>query len=161
MGFATTLALSPGTAGLGESSNREEIKVARVMEMLESYPKHLGGFDQAKLAECIEACFDCAQVCTACADACLAEDMVSELVHCIRTDLDCADMCATTGTILSRRTGSDASLTEALLEACRVACRVCGNDCASHADMHEHCRICAEACRRCEAACAALLSDLG
>ena len=71
--------------------------MARVMEMLESYPKHLGGFDQAKLAECIEACFDCAQVCTACADACLAEDMVSELVHCIRTDLDCADICATTG----------------------------------------------------------------
>ena len=64
----------------------------RVMEMLESYPKRLRGFDQAKLAECIEACFDCAQVCTACADACLAEDMVSELVHCIRTDLVCADI---------------------------------------------------------------------
>ena len=128
-----------------------------VMEMLEAYPKHLRGFDQAKLAECIEACFECAQVCTACADACLAEDMVSELVHCIRTDLDCADICATTGTVLSRRTGSDASVTEALL----VACRVCGKDCASHADMHEHCRICAEACRRCETACAALLSDLG
>ena len=95
----------------------------RVMEMLESYPKYLGGVDRAKLAECIEACFDCAQVCTACADACLAEDMVSELVHCIRTDLDCADICAATGSMLSRRTGSDASVTEALLEACRVACR--------------------------------------
>jgi hypothetical protein len=161
MDFAPTLALSPGTSQLAESSNRKEIKVPRVMEMLESYPKHLGGFDQAKLAECIEACFECAQVCTACADACLAEDMVSELVHCIRTDLDCADICATTGRILSRRTGSDASVTEALLEVCRVACRVCGEDCASHADMHEHCRICAEACRRCEAACAGLLSDLG
>ena len=34
----------------------------RVKEMLESYPKHLAGLDQAKLAECIEACFDCAQV---------------------------------------------------------------------------------------------------
>jgi hypothetical protein len=150
-----------GYCRLGESSNRKEIKVPHVMEMLESYPKHVGGFDQAKLADCIEACFECAQVCTACADACLAEDMVSELVHCIRTDLDCAEICATTGTILSRRTGSDAGVTETLLEACRVACRVCGNDCASHADMHEHCGICAEACRRCEAACAALLSDLG
>jgi hypothetical protein len=146
---------------LGESSHRKEIKMPRVMEMLESYPKHLGGFDRVKLAECIEACFDCAQVCTACADACLAEDMVSELVHCIRTDLDCAEICMTTGTVLSRHTGSDASVTETLLEACRVACRVCGSDCASHADMHEHCRICAEACRRCEVACAALLSDLG
>jgi hypothetical protein len=135
--------------------------MTRVAEMLASHPKGLAGLDQAKLAECIEACFDCAQVCTACADACLAEEMVVDLVHCIRTDLDCATICATTGTILSRRTGSDASITEAVLEACRIACRVCGNDCASHADMHEHCRICAEACRRCEAACAVLLSDLG
>src|SRR4249920_2387378 len=147
--------------GLGRDRQPEGDQVSRVLEMLESYPKYLGGFDRAKLAECIEACFECAQVCTACADACLAEDMVSELVHCIRTDLDCAQICATTGSVLSRHTGSDASLTEALLEACRVACRICGNDCASHADMHEHCRICAETCRRCEVACAALLSDLG
>ena len=136
--------------------------MTRVAEMLESYPKSLAGHDQAKLAECIDACFDCAQVCTACADACLAEEMVADLVHCIRTDLDCAEICATTGTILSRRTGSDVGVTEALLETCRIACRVCGNECASHADMHEHCRICAEeALRRCEKACAALLSDLG
>ena len=87
--------------------------------MLKSYPKHLGGFDQAKLAECIEACFDCVQVCTACADACLAEEMVADLVHCIRTDLDCAEICATTGMVLSRHTGSDASVTEALLETRR------------------------------------------
>ena len=76
-------------------------------------------------------------------DACLAEEMpVADLVHCIRTDLDCADICATTGMVLSRHTGSDASVTEALLDA-RVSCRVCGNECANHADMHEHCRICA------------------
>jgi hypothetical protein len=30
----------------------------RVTEMLESYPMHWNGFDRAKLAECIEACFD-------------------------------------------------------------------------------------------------------
>ena len=97
---------------------------------------------------------------TACADACLAEEMVTELVHCIRTDLDCAEIWRQPA-VLSRHTGSDASVTEALLEACRVACRACGNDCESHATMHEHCRICAEACRRCEMACAALLSDMG
>ena len=86
-------------------------------EMLKSYPKSWAGFDQAKLVECIEACFDCTQTCTACADACLAEEMVADLVHCIRTDLDCAEICATTGTNLSRRTGSDASVTDAVLEA--------------------------------------------
>jgi hypothetical protein len=29
----------------------------RVMEMLESYPMRWNGFDRAKFAECIEACF--------------------------------------------------------------------------------------------------------
>ena len=91
----TTLALAVMQGWENRATERN--KVPRVTEMLEAYPKYLGGFDRAKLAECIEACFDCAQVCTACADACLAEDMVSELVHCIRTDLDCADICATTG----------------------------------------------------------------
>src|SRR4029450_13991858 len=136
--------------------HRKETKMTRVAEMLMSYPKSLAGLDQAKLPECIDACFDGAQVCTACADACLAEEMVADLVHCIRSDLDCAAICATTGTILSRRTGSaprlrralrcpatspttgptlsrrpgsDASVTEALLEVRRIACRVCGNDC--------------------------------
>ena len=127
--------------------------MTRVAEMLEAYPKSLAGLDQAKLAECIEACFDCAQVCTACADACLAEEMVADLV-------DCAEICATTGTILSRRTGSDVSVTEALLETCRIACRVCGSECASHADMHDHCRICAEECRRCEETCDAVLDAI-
>jgi hypothetical protein len=135
--------------------------MSHVLQMLESHPKDWGELDLAKLTECIEACFDCAQTCTACADACLAEDMVSELVHCIRTDLDCAAVCATTGTVLSRHAGSDASLTKELVEVCRTACRACAADCESHASMHEHCRICAEACRRCEAACDQLASALG
>jgi hypothetical protein len=142
-------------------SHPEEIAMSHVLEMLKSHPTGWGELDPAKLTECIEACFDCAQACTACADACLAEDVVSELVQCIRTDLDCADVCATTGTVLSRHAGSDASLTKELVEACRTACRACAADCESHASMHEHCRICAQACRRCEAACDQLASALG
>jgi hypothetical protein len=34
----------------------------------------------------------------------------------------------------------------ACAQAC-TACRACGDECAGHAGMHEHCRICAEACR--------------
>ena len=135
--------------------------MSRVLEMLQSHPRGLAGVDQAKLAECIDACFECAQACTACADACLAEEMVVHLVQCIRTDLDCADVCAATGSVLSRQAGSDVSITEALVEACRVACQTCGAECQRHASMHEHCRVCADACHRCQAACADLLSDLG
>lgn len=129
--------------------------------MLESYPKDLGGIDQAKLAACIEACTDCAQVCTACADACLSEDSVAELVTCIRTDLDCADLCDTTARVLSRRTGYDANLTRSVLDTCAVACKSCGDECVQHAAHHEHCRTCAEVCRRCEQACRELISSLG
>jgi hypothetical protein len=130
-------------------------------KMLDSYPKDLGDLDRDKLAACIEACFDCAQVCTACADACLAEDQVAELTRCIRTDLDCADQCAATGNVLTRRTGYDADLTRAVLETCAAVCKACGDECAQHADMHVHCKICADTCRRCEEACRDLLASLG
>jgi hypothetical protein len=130
-------------------------------QMLDTYPKDLGGVDRAQLIACIEACFDCVQACTACADACLSEDMVAELTTCIRTCSDCADVCDTTGRVLSRHTGYDANLTRAVLEACATACKACGDECGRHAGMHEHCRVCAEACRRCETACRELLGSLG
>ena len=130
-------------------------------QMLDTYPKDLGGVDREKLLACIEACVACAQACTACADACLGEDMVAELTTCIRTCLDCADQCEATGRVLSRRTGYDADVTRAVLEACATACRACGDECARHAQMHEHCRVCAESCRRCETACRELTSSLG
>ena len=116
--------------------------------MLETYPKDLGGVDREKLRACIDACFECVQACTACADACLSEDMVADLTTCIRTNADCADVCDATGRVLSRHTGYDANLTRAVLEACAAACRACGDECEQHASMHEHCRRCAEACRR-------------
>ncbi len=129
-------------------------------QMLETYPKHLGGIDKDKLIACIDACFECAQTCTACADACLGEDMVADLTKCIRTNLDCADQCDTTGRVLSRHTGYDANLTRSVLEACAAACKACGDECGQHAEMHEHCRVCAEACRRCEQACRDLIASL-
>jgi hypothetical protein len=139
----------------------EEATVTVAGQMLETYPKDLGGVDRDKLRECIEACVECAQACTACADACLSEDTVAELTRCIRTNLDCADVCDTTGRVLSRHTGYDANLTRAVLEACAAACKACGDECAAHAEMHAHCRICAEACRRCEQACRDLITSLG
>jgi len=135
--------------------------MSQTAAMLESYPADLGGIDQDALAACIDACFQCAQVCTACADACLSEEMVAELTKCIRTDLDCADICAASGSVLSRHTGYDANLTKVVLEAGRTVCASCAAECEGHAGMHEHCRICAESCRRCEQACADLLASLG
>jgi hypothetical protein len=48
-----------------------------------------------------------------------------------------------------------------LLAIAIVACASCAAECESHAGMHEHCHVCGEACRRCESACADLLTALG
>ncbi|MFF9689796.1 four-helix bundle copper-binding protein [Streptomyces sp. NPDC014623] len=132
-----------------------------IEDMLDAYPAALGGMDRDKLIRCIEECIACAQACTACADACLAEEAVADLTRCIRTGADCADICRTTATVLSRRTGYDATITRAILLACATVCEVCGDECANHADQHDHCRVCADVCRRCEQACNDLLTSLG
>lgn len=121
-------------------------------EMISAHPQVRGDANEA-LTRCIETCLDCAQVCTSCADACLGEEMVADLRQCIRTDLDCADVCALTATLASRRTGSNDGLLLTILQACEETCRLCAEECGRHADMHAHCRICAETCRRCAAVC--------
>jgi hypothetical protein len=141
----------PGRAGAASITER----------MLDAHPAGLVGTFRDALLECIEACLSCAQACAACADACLAEDMVAELRRCIRLDTDCADVCRTTAALLARRTGDgDPATVRALLDACRLACAACAAECEGHADHHAHCAICAEACRRCEAACQKLLDAM-
>ena len=73
---------------------------------------------------------------------------MADLRSCITHNANCADICATTAAVLSRRTGYDPDVTRAVLEACAAACKACGDECASHAEMHEHCRVCAESCRQ-------------
>lgn len=123
-----------------------------VKEMISSHP-HVQGSTNDVLIRCIEECYSCAQTCTSCADACLGEKMLEQLTQCIRLNLDCADVCASTGSVATRRTGSNEQVIKQMLTACETACRLCGEECERHASHHEHCRICAEACRRCTQAC--------
>ena len=90
----------------------------------------------------------------------VSEEMVADLTTCIRLNQDCADLCDTTARLLSRHTGTDTTVLRAALEALRAACAACAAECDTHADMHEHCRVCADACRRCEQACTNLLATL-
>lgn len=121
-------------------------------EMIATHPDVRGNTNEALLMA-IDAAYDCAQACTSCADACTAEQMVAELRQCIRLNLDCADVCSATGAIASRRTGSNETLIQRMLETCVEACRLCAAECERHASQHEHCRVCAAACRECEASC--------
>lgn len=121
-------------------------------DILSAHPQ-LGGRTSAAMIRCIEHCYDCAQACTACADACLGEPMVQQMTQCIRTCLDCADVCMTTGTLGSRRTGSNAQLVARMLQICEDACRICAQECLRHGGDMLHCRVCADACLECESAC--------
>lgn len=129
-----------------------------IQAMLQTHPNGAVNRDIPTLTMCVEACFRCAETCASCADACLAEAHVEHLRMCIRLNLDCADVCAATGRITARQTMPSKDLMRSQLEACATACRICGEECAKHAEMHEHCRVCAESCRNCEQACQQLLA---
>ena len=137
---------------------------ATVSRMLQTHPRadpRLVPHDV--LTECITACFGCAQVCTSCADACLGEEEhLAHLTSCIRLNLDCADICEATGRVLMRQTQPRREVVRAQVQACLAACQACGEECQGHAERMNmaHCGVCAEACRRCEAACRQLLEHL-
>jgi len=128
--------------------------------MIETFPGQEFA-PSAQLVACIDACLSCAQSCTSCADACLSEEHVGELRRCIRLNADCADVCALTAAVLSRQTSPDPMLVRAVVQTCATACAACGAECEQHAQMHEHCAVCARACHECEQACRALLATLG
>ncbi len=127
-------------------------------QLLDTYPRALT-VDAGLLAATIDALSDCAQACTADTDADLNESNLAEMVTCIRLCLDCTDICTATLGVISRLAEYDARATRPLLEACEAICKSCGDECERHAHM-PHCRVCAEACRRCELACRNLLDAL-
>lgn len=131
-----------------------------VQDVIKAHPRPTT-FDHNALLRCIAECLDCGASCTSCADADLAEDDVQEMVRCIRLCLDCADACNATARIATRQTAPDLRVIRAMVEACAAACRACGDECDRHAAHHEHCRICADVCRRCEQACSDLVAAIG
>ncbi len=120
-----------------------------IQEMLRAHPSS-AALDRKLLDDAISELLACAWSCTACADACIAEDTREWLVRCVRLTQDCADVCETTARVLSRQTLPDFELVEALADACRIACHACDEECTKHVGYHEHCRLCAEACRSAE-----------
>lgn len=130
-----------------------------VKDMLQAHPLP-NDIERDLLRECIDACAECALACTACADACLGEENPRMLARCIRIDLDCADVCAATGQMLMRQLDVEWNIVESQVRACQTAVRLCAEECDKHARRHDHCRICAEACRRCQRAASRLLGAL-
>lgn len=97
----------------------------------------------------IQTLHECMVECNHCYDACLQEDEVKMLAYCIKLDRECADICAYLEQAITRGT----PFIGQLAQVCAEICEACGNECDKHADMHEHCKRCAEACHKCAEAC--------
>ena len=132
----------------------------RALEQMLSATPNRVVLDRRLLEDCIEACVECELACTGCIDACLGAKDVDPLRKCIRLNQDCAGACSLTAHVLVRQFDGDREFVDVQLEACIRGCAACGAECQSHASRHEHCRICAETCRRCEAQCRILLRAL-
>ena len=118
--------------------------------------------ERAAEVRCIEACLEAAQICRIGADACVEEDAVADLRDCLRAEQDCAVIGSATAHVLARlgfpEPGDGRAVLVPLLEACGAAARACRDVCRRHAEVYEHCALVAEACERCDEACADLLS---
>lgn len=112
--------------------------------------------DMATMQECIEACSACEQACTMCSDA----SMGMEMARCSSMSGSCADVCNTMMRMMMRPAGFDMATMMAMLEATVTSARACADECGKHADMHEHCKMCAQACMDCAAACEKMMTAL-
>lgn len=108
-------------------------------------------------AATVVACTRAAAVCAVSANGFLDDPDVAELRGMIRAALDCADICSALASVLSRNPSRVSSTTRSLLRAAIRACGVCIRECNLVSESVQHGHICARQCRRCEAACLALL----
>ena len=94
-----------------------------------------------KYEAAMKACAECMTACAHCMDMCFGKE---EMAHCGRTSRDSMLINAATAQALA----ADAPTAQHFVRACIEICKVCLSDCAEHEDKHDHCRMCAESCRR-------------
>lgn len=89
---------------------------------------------------------------TMCADS----DMGMEMAKC-------SSMCANTAdvaTTMMRPMGYDMASMRAMMMACVEMGKTCSAECMMHAEMDEHCRMCAKACDAMAMACEKAMSSM-
>jgi hypothetical protein len=100
------------------------------------------GMDPAKMQECMEALSACMQACVMCADA----DADEGMGRCASLCANCADMCDTMMRMMLRMHGWDMQVMMSMMQSTVMMARACSAECMMHAEMSEHCRMCAMAC---------------
>jgi hypothetical protein len=130
-------------------------------QLIDCHPLGYHTLDRKKLEAAILALSEAAQVATANADAVLNANLVRDMRDCLRACLDAADVCEAAARVLSRATGYDQAITEAVLAAAVAVLNRCGDECARHASMHMHCRLAAESVRRAAGKVEEMIGALG
>ena len=100
------------------------------------------GMDPAMMQETMEALSACTQACIMCADADAGEGMAK----CAGLCANCADMCDTMLRMMLRMNGWDMQVMSSMMQTTIMMARACSAECMMHAEMSEHCRMCAMAC---------------
>lgn len=126
-------------------------------DMMKAMPAdRMSGMDSAAMQECVEACSMVAMTATMCADS----DVGADRARCSSLCATMADVATTTMRMMMRPAGYDPVSMRAMLTACIETGRACSAECAMHADMDEHCRLCAKACDAMVASCERMLGSL-
>ena len=128
--------------------------MADVMSSM-AMPK-LTGMDMPMLQECIEACSAASMAATMCADS----DAGDTMARCASMCMNTADVSTTMMRMMMRPAGYDLGSMTTMMSACMAMGEACAMECETHADMSEHCRICASACRAMIDACTRAMSSL-
>jgi hypothetical protein len=62
---------------------------------------------------------------------------------------------------MMRPNGYDMASMQGMMQGCMAMGMACAEECRRHADMHDHCRICASACDQMVEACRSMMSAMG
>jgi len=128
-----------------------------MMDMMKSMPADKTmGMDMMAMQECIEACSMAAMAATMCADS----DAGMDMAKCSSMCMNMMDVATTTMRMMMRPMGYDMMSMRAMMMACIEMGKACSAECMMHADMDEHCRMCAKACDAMVMACEKLVNSM-
>jgi hypothetical protein len=129
--------------------------MSMMADMMRSMPMPaMTGMDMSMMQPCVEACSAASMAATMCADADGGEGMGRCASLCMST----ADVAMTTMRMMLRPGGYDMAAMNAMMTACMAMGEACATECMQHAEMSEHCRLCASACRAMVDACSSAMA---
>ncbi len=130
-------------------------------DMMKTMPMTGMAMDMDMMQKCIEACSAASMAATMCADADMGDAASTDsMARCASMCMNMADVATTMMRMMMRTNGHDMAVMMPMMEACMAMGTACAAECRMHADMHDHCRICAMACDAMVEACSSMMATM-